>query len=344
MKLSRHAILVAGAVVAAGCDVNSGGTPTVNAPSAYVRYVNAVNDLNQLDLRFIDQVEGSPNFTNIQFRQYTPYFAVTAGTRAVRAFVNPIAYAGVATPARQQLIAQTVLDDTSFTFVAGRYYTIFHVGQSGLAFSNPDVATGGTGNVPNGSVAAGAATLYLRPDTFPTVTNPPSAAVYVRSINLGQNIAVPPGLGPQDVYVGRETDAVLTNPGGTNGTLWANVPPYPGAGSVTAYVTLSPRPAAAAVSPPGAQGSTYRWSTATAATAGPTVAQLQSYVIGAAGTTTNNGVGGAQVAGSVMTALIYPRSLAGSAAPQSLASGPVPSFLAPSVFVIVDRNPPRTAP
>ena len=45
MKLSRHAILVAAAAIAAGCDVNAGGTPTVNPPAAYVRYVNAVNDL-----------------------------------------------------------------------------------------------------------------------------------------------------------------------------------------------------------------------------------------------------------------------------------------------------------
>ena len=346
MKLSRHAILVAAAAIAAGCDVNAGGTPTVNPPAAYVRYVNAVNDLNQLDLRFVDQVEGSPNFTNIQFRQYTPFFAVTAGTRALRAFVNPITYAAVATPTRQQQIAQTVVDDTTFTFVAGQYYTIIHLGQSGLAFTLPaaDSIAGGTGKVPNGSVAAAATRLYLLNESFPAVTNPPAATLYVRSINLGQDLTTPPGLGPQDIYVAGEGVAVLTNPGGTAGTLWANVPPYPAAGSVTPYVTLAPRAVIAAASPPALQTNTYRWSTQATATPGVTVAQLQSYVIGRAGTTSTNGVGGAQVAGSIMTALIYPRSLLGSAAPQNAASGSVPTFLAPSVFVLVDRNPPRTAP
>ncbi|MBI2797291.1 MAG: DUF4397 domain-containing protein [Gemmatimonadetes bacterium] len=344
MKLSRLAFLVAGAAVAAGCDVNAGGTPTVNPPAAYVRYVNAVSDLNAIDIRFVDVVEGSPNFTNIQFRQYTPYQAATAGTRALRAFVNPTPYAAVATPTRQQLIAQTVLDDQSFTLTAGTYYTIYLVGQSGLAFSNPDVATGGTGNVPNGTPTPGGVKMYLVADAFPTITNPPAATVYVRSVNLGQAAPATSALGTQDIYVSRETDALLTSVASPNGTLWAAVPPHPAAGSVTPYVALAPRPTAAAASAPAAQPSTYRWSTQATAAPGVVVAQLQSYVIGLAGNTTSNGTGGAQVAGSIMTALVYPRSVAGSAAPQSAASGPVPAFTAPSVFVIVDRNPPRTAP
>ena len=113
---------------------------------------------------------------------------------------------------------------------------------------------------------------------------------------------------------------------------------------MTSYVTLAPRPATAAAAAPAAQGSTYRWSTQATAAPGAAVAQVQSYVIGIAGNTTTNGAGGAQVAGSVMTALIYPRSVAGSAAPQGAASGAVPAFTVPSVFVLVDRNPPRTAP
>lgn len=343
MKLFRLAF-VAGAAIAAGCDVNSGGTPTVNAASAYVRYVNAVNDVNTLDLRFVDAVEGSPNFTNIQFRQFTPFQAVTAGSRLVRVFVEPAPYFAVATPARQQLIAQTLVAEATFNFTAGVYYTIFHTGQSGLVFSNPDVASGGTGNVPNGAVTVGGTTLNLRVESFPTVTNPPAAAVFIRSVNLGQSAPATSALGNQDIFVARETDAVLTSVASPNGALWSAVPPYPAAGSVTPYVILAPRPAGVAAAAPAAQGSTYRWSTQAPAAPGVPIAQQQSYVIGLAGNTTANGTAGAQVAGSIMTAVIYPRSVLGSAAPQSPASGAVPTFLAPSVFVMVDRNPPRTAP
>ena len=344
MKLSRFALLVAGTALAAGCDVNSGGTPTVNPPLAYVRYVNAVSDVNTIDMRFIDKVEGSGNYTNIQYRQYTPYMGIDAGTRPIRTFVSPLPYALIASPSRQQIITQTVIAEGTFTFAAGKYYTIYHVGQTGLVFITPTPPDGSTGAVPTGSVTAGGAPLRVVEDVFPTVTNPPAASVFVRSVNLGQAASAISGLGDQNIFVGRETDALLTNPGGLNGTAWMGVPAYPAAGSITPYVVLSPRPAAAAAVLPALQASTYRWSTAAPALPLAPVAQLQSYVIGLAGSTTTNGTGGAQVSGSVMTALIYPRSVLGSAGPQTAASGPVPAFTAPSVFVIVDRSPPRTAP
>lgn len=59
---------------------------------------------------------------------------------------------------------------------------------------------------------------------------------------------------------------------------------------------------------------------------------------GVLGTATNNPIAGAFVAGSVVTAVIVPASVAGSTAPQGGA------FAAPSAVFLVDRRPPDTIP
>lgn len=59
---------------------------------------------------------------------------------------------------------------------------------------------------------------------------------------------------------------------------------------------------------------------------------------GIAGTTTNNPIAGASVAGSVITAVIVPASVVGSTAPQGGA------FAAPSAVFLVDRRPANTIP
>jgi uncharacterized protein DUF4397 len=59
---------------------------------------------------------------------------------------------------------------------------------------------------------------------------------------------------------------------------------------------------------------------------------------GVAGSTTSNPIAGSRVAGSVITAVIVPRSVAGSTAPQTAA------FTTPSAVFLVDRRPPNTIP
>ncbi len=347
MKLFRIGALVVAGVVLAGCEASSGGTPTVLPPQAYVRYVNAVNDLNTIDLRFIDFVEGSPNFTGVQFRQFTPYQGVTAGTRSLRAFISPIPYVAGSTPTRQTTIAATIVDDTSFTLQAGVYYTIYHVGQTGLAFSNPGDAggaAGAAGNVPNGAVSATGTKMWLTVDTLPAVTNPPLPTVIARVANLGQASTAAQGLGALDVFIARESDAVLTSVAAPAGATFTNVTAFPAAGSITAYTSLSVRPTSAAVvagAPNCAtQTSTHRFSAdPTGSVALPALVQLQSCVIGTAGTTTVNGVAGAQVSGSVLTHVIFPAGVTGSAAAAASAA-----FANPLFVTMIDKNPPRTAP
>ena len=347
MKLFRFSVLVASGIALAACENSTGGTPTTLAPQAYVRYVNAVSDLNTIDMRFVDFVEGSPNFTGVQFRQFTPYQGVAAGSRHMTAFVSPIPYVAASTPTRQTTIAATVVDDTTYTFSAGVYYTIYHLGQTGLGFSNPGDAgapAGAAGNVPNGAVNATGTTMHVFVDALPTVSNPPPATIQARIVNLGQAISAAQGLGALDVFVSRESDAALTAIAAPNGATFLNVGAYPAPGGVTAYSTVSARATSAAATGGApncaAQTNTYQLTADPAgAVAAPAMVSIRSCVIGIAGTTTVNGVGGAQVGGSVLTHLIFPAGVTGSAAAAASAA-----FAAPLVVTMIDRNPPRTAP
>ncbi len=346
MKLLRCSVLVAVGVALSACDGTTGGTPTTLPPQAFVRYVNAVSDLNTLDVRFYDQVVGSPNFTGIQFRQFTPYQAVQAGTRSMRAFISPIPYVAAATPGRQTIMAGTIVDDTTYTLTAGTYYTIYHVGQTGVAFTNPldaGAPAGAAGNVPVGTPSATGTTMFLVVDNIPAVSNPAPATVQSRVVNLGQAISAAQGLGALDVFIAREIDAALTAVAAPNGATFLNVPAYPGAGAITAYGTVSTRPVSAAstVGNPNcaAQTNTYQLTADPAgAVAAPALVSIRSCVIGIAGTTTVNGVAGAQVPGSVLTHLIFPAAVTASAGASTAA------FASPLVVTMIDKNPPRTAP
>ena len=353
MKLNRLSILLAATVPLAACEKDTGGTPTVLPPLAYVRYVNAINDLNILDLRFVDFVEGSPNFTNVAFRQFTPYQSAYAGTRQLRLFTNPLAYqtgpagngaVNTASPAEASAIAAQVLRDTTVVLAPNTYYTIYGVGQSGIvtvAGTGCPPAVAGCPAVPGKiplapagfgpGTAGNNASLYVTVDAFPTVTNPPAATIFVRTVNLGQPLAAANGMGPMEVYVARETDPILTAVAAPNGSTNLNVTPFPAPGSITAYATLTVRPTAPATS-------TYRWTTRPAGSAAATSTATASSFSGAQGNTAVNATGGAQTAGSVLTAVVYPASKAGSAAPQSA------TFVVPGMNIMIDRNPPRTAP
>lgn len=101
-------------------------------------------------------------------------------------------------------------------------------------------------------------------------------------------------------------------------------------------------PAAANVAPGGASAYTSRatgtFTIHTAATG--TLVSLASGTpfAGVAGTVTADPVGGFNIAGTLFTAFHFPRSVAGSPAPQTAA------FTSPAVTLIVDRQPPRTVP
>ncbi|HVX41117.1 MAG TPA: DUF4397 domain-containing protein [Gemmatimonadaceae bacterium] len=130
MRLQRIALLSAAGVALAACSSDTG--PTVNniGPVASVRYINAVPDTNKTDFKFVDQMNGSPYFGQLAFRDISAYQAVAPGARHIRIFsVDPAYDAGKANEADINVVSQKFVD-TTITFEANKYYTIIHVGYA----------------------------------------------------------------------------------------------------------------------------------------------------------------------------------------------------------------------
>jgi hypothetical protein len=99
-------------------------------PLAFVRYINAVPDTFNMDFRAVDQVTYSQPFLNTAFRGLGVgnYQGYQAGSRHVRIFLDPNP-SGPTVPVDPAVVS-TVMVDTTFTFTAGTYYTLVHVGHA----------------------------------------------------------------------------------------------------------------------------------------------------------------------------------------------------------------------
>lgn len=141
-------------------------------------------------------------------------------------------------------------------------------------------------------------------DVIPDVA---AGNVAVRAVNLGT------GLGSQDVFATATVGAALPA-----SPLFANI----GFLGASTYATQ-------------ATGALVFNATNTGTT---TVNAAFAAPVGAAKDATNNltAIGGTSIEKSVLTGLIFPRSVAGSQAPQSTTS---PSYQAPSIIYIVDKHP-----
>ena len=172
MRLSRFALIAAAVVGVIGC--TESGTDPVTAkipPLAYVRYINAVPDTNNLTVRWIDQLDFSPmTFVNVPFRGMGQggYQGLEAGSRTFRVFTyDPnLASSTAPTGATTQQIAQV-----THNFTAGTYYTLLHVGYAR------------TGSTP-------AQQVVILEDALPGV----NTSVSLRAINAGL------GLGALDFH------------------------------------------------------------------------------------------------------------------------------------------------
>ncbi len=123
MRIRSIFSAVLGLAVLTGCDKEVSANQTVLQESALIRYVNAVPDTSALDFRFVDGgIEGSPQYANVPFRTFTAYQRVRAGTRQIKIFTNPAAYANDISVAVQQHL------DTTFTFEPNARYTIISYG------------------------------------------------------------------------------------------------------------------------------------------------------------------------------------------------------------------------
>jgi hypothetical protein len=275
MKVSRIAVLAVAALAAIGCSDEDGSLqPTTLPPLAYVRYINALPDTLSTTVRFIDQVEYSPQtFVNVPYRGLGQgnYQGTQAGSRQFRIFTfqSNASVAG----------NTTMLADVTQNFEAGKYYTVIYTGYA-RAGSSPG------------------AQVQILEDAVPT----PGSSIALRAIHAAA------GVGTVDIYLTPTSTSAITG-----------APAIPGLafGAASAYATLSPGAFAARVTE---SGSTTPIISATAPA-------------GIAGTTAADPIAGATIPGSVITAVAFNRSVAGSSATNSAN---------PTVLFFNDRQPPRT--
>ncbi len=204
MRIRNMLVALTGLLALTGCgDNNLSGSDTVLAEAAFIRYVNVVPDTSALDFRFVDGgIEGSPQYTNVVFRQFTPYQRIRPGARQMKVFTNPNLYNNSAAVAVQTHV------DTTFTFEPNARYTIMSYG-----FSR-------TGQSPRHRL------VIIRDELPATLT---ATQVGARTIHAAL------GVGNVDVYV-RPSEVTPTAVSGAPAA--ANVPPL----GVSPYAALAVRP------------------------------------------------------------------------------------------------------
>ena len=162
MKLLHFALLSAGAMAMAGCDNDVDPIVAPDVPLAATRYVNAMPDTLGTTWRFVDQLELSPVFIGLDFRQFSPYQPTAVGSRPLKVFVETTDIDHV----------HRTFTDTTLTLEDGKRYTFVQVGMARTGSTPPE-------------------RLFVIEDVFPTVA---ANQVADRFIHTGA------GLGPIDIY------------------------------------------------------------------------------------------------------------------------------------------------
>lgn len=201
MRIARFGILGALVLGAAACQTDDGGPTTPNIPPlAFVRYINAVPDTNNTTVRFISQLTYVPTtISNVPYRGANQgnYQATEAGTHRFRAFT----YDPNIGQNNPNGAVTTQLADTSFTFVAGNYYTILHAGFARA------------GQIP-------AQRMYILNDA---VTDP-GASVGVRVIHAA--LGLPAGVDNVDAYYTAAANTALAGAPAVSGLTYATASGY----------------------------------------------------------------------------------------------------------------------
>lgn len=273
--------------------------PTENIPTAGVRFIHAVPDTGTMDFRFVDLVENNAQW-NVAFRNSVVIAANSPAStyvqykpaRAGQRHFRIFMHGDCSPTSCNQALATQVVKDTTVTLAAGRLYTALLWG-----YANP------TG--PNRP--AGAPPLQLA--FFEETVADASPQVSVRVINTAEYAV--------NVGYYRRADSSATAPAAMQ---WSNVAPL----SRMDHITVAPDTLLF----------TVRASTAPAT---PLFGDRRA-MIGAAAIPPNvapgpiDAVPGTMVPGSAVTAIVWPRSVAGSTAAASTT---------PSISFVWDRRPPR---
>ena len=271
---------------------------TTKIPTAGVRFINAVPDTSGatgLDFRFVDIVENNAQF-RIQFRN-NPVTAngFTASTQIE--FKN--AKAG-------QRYFKIFLDDTlqavASTVLNTPQVTVDPISASVMPNDTTlNIEAGKNYTVILWGNARGT-NPPIRITAFEDDPADPGANIALRVINATGN--------PIDVR------AYAVAAGLPAGATWANVAPL----SVSSFVTVAPGSIKYNVQPAG--GGAPLFADGTAMPGAPATVDIAA-------------LPGTNIAGSAVTAIVFPRSVAGTRAPQSAA------FANPLMSFMWDRRPPR---
>ena len=388
---------LAALVFAGACDKDAAVTNVARPPLAFIRYVNAVPDApNNLDFKFMDDIEYSPSYANAGYRSVGIYQGARAGARPVKVFRN----SSDINETQEELVS------TTLNLTANTYYTILHMGYYSAANGTPAQAlvviedtrpaqdaglhisavnttnaaadvylctpstltlvsgggqsgnasafladsigveltdscgfpveeepvtfavTSGGGGVTSGSGSTTAASNTLETDEDGLVAvrwRLGAAGAQALGISTAQVAAIPvtATINPAPFTAGFNAIRALS------GDTPAPAPTMGGAsviagGSPTLATNIAPATRTGYVTKPTGRF----WVRYTAAGDLNTTA-LAAPIAGVAGTTTADPVGGYAQAGTQFSAFLFPASSGGAA---------------PSITVVVDRQPPRTVP
>ena len=184
MRFQRLIFAAITACAVSACAKDITGTTHPAPPLAYVRYVNAVADTFNMDFRAVDQVAYSQPFINVAFRSLGAgnYQGYQAGSRHIRIFLDPAPANN--TVAVDPAVVSTVMVDTTYTFVAGTYYTLLETGSARakttkltiIADALPAQSAGIQYRVINLATVQGAVDVYVVADSTTPLAGAPTIA------------------------------------------------------------------------------------------------------------------------------------------------------------------------
>lgn len=295
--VNKATILMLAAASAVACKPDE-VIKTEAIPTAGVRFIHAVPDTATMDLRFVDRVENNAHF-RIAYRNNV----VTTGGVPASTFIQ---YKPAAAGQRHFRIfmngdcTATACDQAYASTVVKDTTVNIEAGRNYTALLIGYANPTGPGR-PAGAPA-------MRLEFFEENVPDPGANVALRVIN-----ATPTAI---DARYFPDGDPVPTT------ASWANIPPV----SVSTYATTAPDTYLFNVQPAG--GGTNLFANARALVGADAVTGPPGPFDAQPGTT---------VAGSAVTAIVFPRSVAGTQAPQTA------PFQVPAISFMWDRRPPRPA-
>lgn len=296
MNLVRVGAVVSIVAALAACKHEGGPFTSTTPPTAGFRYVNLMPDRGAVDFRIVDAITFAPNAFGATFRTGgSPSGIATAYMPSYTAAAAGTHIVRVFWTSTNPDTAQMVVLEDTVTLTANVNYTFYAYGYT--TAGQAPVVNGfiTTDSVPTDTTTIAYRVVHLAPPGSPTTAQDVPASV--------------------DVYVLNQTNA---NPTGT--ATWGAV----GVGTFTGYKTFAPDSVTFFVTPAGTPATVTTKANAPKGVAGSLTALPPV-----------DPIAGTQQAGSSITAVIVPRSLAGSKAPQTAA------YLVPTVLFLIDRNPPR---